>query len=305
MRTAFSSTNRGLVAVALDRTSTGICDPRRTRTAVRRAREQPPPRRFVRRAVHVGGAHPFRVRRVERRVDCVAGPQQRVADHHGEVSRRVTGRRDHAHALRPTSRSSLIRSSRSVSEQRVQRQERGLAGLVGKLARRIGCPVVGLTPVDHVSRVGERGLPPGAEQATDVIGVPVRDHDDPDIPRANTERCEFLVQVPCVEIARRSRRPPRRRGSSPSGASISRRGEAAVQLALVIQVRAARRAPGCRRRSRGTRTSARRLGHRRPAHGRRSRPRRTPRTCRPSMQKGRPDGRPFDAETGRSLTAAA
>ena len=49
--------------------------------------------------------------------------------------------------------------------------------------------------------VGEHRLAPGAEQTTDVVGVPVCDDDRADVPRSHAEPVEFFVEVPGVELA--------------------------------------------------------------------------------------------------------
>ena len=156
------------------------------------------------------------------------------------------------------------------------------------------------TPVDHVARIGERWLPARPEQATDMIGVAMGDHDRADIPRPHPESRRAPRGRARRRARLRTRRDPRRRARvrRATRSTARRTGRRACPP---HRARAGRTAPARRRRSHGRRTAATPCGRRQPARGTRSRPgverldhRHTVPAGRPETRGGRPRrGRPY------------
>ena len=69
-----------------------------------------------------------------------------------------------------------------------------------------------------------------------MVGVPVRDHHDADVPGPNAERIELLVQMSRVQIAPEGA-DARVDEHHPAGRLDQQRREATVEFALGVQVR--------------------------------------------------------------------
>ena len=123
---------RERVAVACDGARDGEVARRRapTRSSAARANSARRVASFAG-GVHVGGAHPLRMRGVQRRDHRVARPQQRVADHDGEVPRRVPRRRRsrarpwRRRGPRRSGRAGRPRAARAGRRARARRRRRG------------------------------------------------------------------------------------------------------------------------------------------------------------------------------------
>ena len=209
------------------------------RSAAAARLEQPPPRRFVRPAVHVRQRHPLGMRDVELRHEGVA-PAHRTASF--TTTARCPGVWPGASiASTPVATwappSTGCRATRRPAAPRAP-SARGARRRSAAPRLRPRTRILGLDPMDHVTRIGEGGLAARPDEPADMVGMSVRDDHAPDVPRMDAEGLEFLVDVSRHPASGANRPLPASTRTSPSGdstRSAARRGPAA---SLRVEVRA-------------------------------------------------------------------